>query len=113
MTDLMMIVMKAATEAGMKTGMALVEREKLVIGMMTTMVDTGTHVVVMEIVMAEITRNAIAEMVIEMTIIEEEVRVSITSMDQEAGAPTETETMLLMKMVNTHLGMCLYSLMLE
>ena len=83
-TDMRMIVMKAATEAGMKIGMVMGKK-----GMMTGMADMGTHLVVMEIVMAEITKNALAEMVTGMMITVEEVEVlMITSMAQEVGAPT-------------------------
>jgi hypothetical protein len=105
-TDMMMIVM----EAGMRIGMVMVmgEREKQASGMMTGMADMGTQIVVMEIVMAEIMKNAKAEMVIRMMITVEEVEVlMISSMAQEVGALIETETVLLMMMLNIHHGMCL------
>lgn len=109
-TDMRMIVMKAATEAGMKIGMVMVmgKKEKRATGMMTGMADMGTQIVVMEIVMEEIMMNAVAEMVTGMMITVEEVEVlMITNMAQEVGAPTEKKTVLLMMMVNILLGMCL------
>lgn len=109
-TDVRMIVMKAATEAGMKIGMVMVmgKKEKRATGMMTGMADMGTQIVVMEIVMEEIMMNAVAEMVTGMMITVEEVEVlMITNMAQEVGAPTEKKTVLLMMMVNILLGMCL------
>lgn len=109
-TDMRMIVMKAATEAGMKIGMVMVmgKKEKRATGMMTGMADMGTQIVVMEIVMEEIMMNAVAEMVTGMMITVEEVEVlMITNMAQEVGARTEKKTVLLMTMVNILLGMCL------
>ena len=109
-TDMRMIVMKAAMEAGMKIGMVMVmgKKEKWATGMMTGMADMGTQIVVMEIVMEEIMMNAVAEMVTGMMITVEEVEVlMITNMAQEVGALTETKTVLLMMMVNILLGMCL------
>lgn len=109
-TDMRMIVMKAATEAGMKIGMVMVmgKKEKRATGMMTGMADMGTQIVVMEIVMEEIMMNAVAEMVTGMMITVEEVEVlMITNMAQEVGAPTEKKTVLLMMMVNILPGMCL------
>lgn len=107
-TDMMMIAMKVVMEAGMKIGMAMGEREKQVIGMMTGMVDMGTHTVVMVIVMAKIMKNGTTEMVTGMMIIGEEVRVlMITNMAQEVGASIEREIVLLMMMVNILLGMYL------
>lgn len=109
-TDMRMIVMKAATEAGMKIGMVMVmgKKEKQATGMMTGMADMGTQIVVMEIVMEEIMMNAVAEMVTGMMITVEEVEVlMITNMAQEVGAPTEKKTVLLMMMVNILPGMCL------
>jgi hypothetical protein len=101
-TNMMMIVM----EAGMRIGMVMVmgEREKQATGMMTDMADMGTQIAVMEIVM----KSAIAEMVIRMMITVEEVEVlMISRMAQEVGALIETETVLLMMMVNILHGMCL------
>jgi hypothetical protein len=78
-------------------------REKRATGMMTGMADMGTQIVVMEIVMAEIMKNAITEMVIRMMITVEEVEVlMISSMAQEVGALIETGTVLLMMMLNIH-----------
>lgn len=102
-TNMMMTVMKADMEAGMKIemDMAMGEKENTAIGMMIDMVDMETHMVVMEIVMAEIMRNATAKMGIGMMIIGEEVK-ALMVMVQEAGV--QIETVVLKMMVTPHLG---------
>lgn len=91
--DMMVIVM----EAGMKTEMVMVmaEKENMAIEMMIGIV---------VIVMAEIMKNAIAEMVTGMMSTGEEVQVLMTTnMAQEAGALIGTAVMMMM--ANIHLGM--------
>lgn len=101
-TDMIMIAMKAAM-VEMKNRMVMGEKESMAIGMMTE-ADMGTRTVGIEIVMVEIMKNITAEKVLGMMIIGEEVEVLMTiNMDQEVGALTEI--VLLMMMVNHHLGM--------
>ena len=96
MTDMMTIVM----EVGRKIEMAMV-MEKKENGDIKMMIE----IVVMEIVMAEIMRIVMAGMVTEMMTTGEEVKVlTITNMNQEAGALIET---VMMMMDKTHLGMYL------
>ena len=63
-------------------------------------------IVVTEIVMAEIMRNAIAEMVTGMMSTVEVL--TMTNMAQETGDLIETMIIILMMMVSVHLGVCLY-----
>lgn len=110
LTNMKMIVMKAAMEAGMKIGMVMEKREIGVIGMMTGLEELGIHIVVMEIVMAENMMNAMAEKVSGMMITGEEVGVLMnTSMALEVEAPIERESVHMMMMVNIHLGKGLLS----
>ena len=95
--DMMMIVMGGRK---IEVDMVMAEKEN---GAIETMIS----IVVMEIVTAEIMRNVMAGMVIEMMTTGEEVEVLITIMTQEAEALTET----MMKMANTHLGMSLSEIM--
>ncbi|XP_059654260.1 clathrin interactor EPSIN 3-like isoform X2 [Cornus florida] len=90
--DMMMIVM----EAEMKIGMVMGKKENGAIGMMTDMVD-----MVMEIVIAEILKNA---MVIMMICVEEVKPLMITSMAREVEALIEIGTVLMKMMVSIHLG---------
>lgn len=110
LTNMKMIVMKAAMEAGMKIGMVMERREIGVIGMMTGLEELGIHIVVMGIVMAENMMNAMAEKVSGMMITGEEVGVLMnTSMALEVEAPIERESVHMMMMVNIHLGKGLLS----
>lgn len=95
-TDMTMIVM----EAGRKIEMAML-MEKIENGAIKMMIE----IVVMEIVMAEIMRIVMAGMVTEMMTTGEEVKVlTVTNMNQEAGAQIEIAMMMMDK---TLLGMYL------
>lgn len=94
--DTMMIDM----ETERKIEMVMEEKENWAIEMMI-------GIIAMEIVMVEIMRNVMAEMVTEMMTTGEEVEVLITNMTREAGARIET---VMMMMANTRLGMSLYDI---
>lgn len=102
-TEMTMTVMKADMEVGMKIemDMALGKIENTTTGMMIDMVDMGTRIVVMEIVMAEIMKNATVEMDTGTMITGEEVK-ALMIMAQEAGVLIETVVMMMI--VNLHLG---------
>ena len=111
--DMMTSATKDVMEAGMMSDMAEVGTPTAgkgngATGMMIGMAEMETLIVVMEIAMAENTRSAMVEMVTEMMITGEEVEaLTITSMAKEVEALIETESALLMMMVNILLGMSL------
>ena len=101
----MMIVMMAVMEVEMMTGMVMGGKENGALEMMTVLVGMGTHMAVMEIALAEIRMNALAEMVTGMMITGEEVEALMTtSMTQEVGALIERGTVLMKMMATIHLG---------
>lgn len=99
--DMMIIIM----ETGRKMEVVLVSEEKE-----NGAIEVMIGMVVMEIVLKEIMRNAIAEMVTGMTSTGEEVKVlMITNMVvQEAGALIKSIIVVMVMMVNVHLGKSLY-----
>lgn len=113
-TNMTMIVMKAAMEAGMRIEMVMVMggKENRAIGMTTGMENKGIHIVVTEIVMAENMMNATAEKVLGMMITEEEVEVLMITMTLEVEALIERESAHWMMMANIHLGNCLLLLII-
>lgn len=111
-TNMMMIVMKAAMEAGMRIEMVMGGKENWAIGMTTGMENKGIHIVVTEIVMAENMMNATAEKVLGMMITEEEVEVLMITMTLEVEALIERESAHWMMMANIHLGNCLLLLII-
>ena len=96
------MMMMVAMETGMKIEMDMVmaKKENTIIGMMNGMVNMGTRMVVMEIIMV---KNGMVGMDIGMMTIREEAEALMITV-QEAGALIEIEIMLLMMMVNPHLG---------
>ena len=97
--DMMMIVMGGRK---IEVDMVMAEKEN---GAIETMIS----IVVMEIVMVETMRNAIAKTATGMMSTGKEVKVSmITNMALEAGALIEIMIAVMMMMVNAHLGMNLY-----
>ena len=101
---MMMIDMKAAMEE-MKIEMVMGEKENGAAEMMTGKVEMGTHMVLKVIVMVEILKNGMVEMVIRMMITEEEVEaMRNTSMALEEGMLIEMGTELLMTRATIHLG---------
>lgn len=100
--DLMVIDMKMTVmEAGRKIEVVMAMAEKK-----NGAIETMISIVVTEIVMAEIMRNAIAEMVTGMMSTVEVL--TMTNMAQETGDLIETMIIILMMMVSVHLGVCLY-----
>lgn len=95
-TDMIMIVMKAAMEMMIRMVMEEKESMAMATGMMIVLAETETLIVVMEIGMAEIMKIAIAEMCTGTMTIAEEVEVSMRIKMAQA------ETLM---MVNYHLGM--------
>lgn len=103
-TNMMMIDMKDAMEAGMKIEMDMAGKENGAVGMMKGTARMGT-LIVMGIVMAETMKIVMEEMVTGMMTTAEEVKMlMITNMAQEVEALTEIETAHVMMMVNIHLG---------
>ena len=101
---MMMIDMKAAMEE-MKIEMVMGEKENGAAEMMTGMVEMGTRMVLKVIVMVEILKNGMVEMVIRMMITGEEVEtMRNTSMALEVGVLIEMATVLLMMRATIHLG---------
>ena len=100
------MMMMVATRMKIEMDMVMAKKENITTGMMNGMVNTGTRMVVMLIVMV---KNGMEEMDIGMTTTGKEVEALMVT-GQEAGAPTEIEIGLLMKMVNPHLGTALNSL---
>lgn len=98
MTNMIMIIMKAAMEAGMMT-MVMEEREIMGIKMMIGIAEMETLMVVMVIVMAEIMKIAMAEMGTGMMTTVEVIVLTVTKMGQ-LGALIETT----LTMVNHQIG---------
>ena len=106
--DLVPMMMTVAMETGMKIEMDMVmaKKKNTTTGMMIGMVNTGTRMVVMEIITV---KNGMRGMDIGMMTIREEAKALMVTV-QEAGALIEIENMLLMMMAIPHLGTVLTSL---
>ena len=101
---MMMIDMKVSME-DMKIEIVMGEKENGAAEMMTGMIEMGTHMVLKLIVMVEILKNGMVEMVIRMMITGEEVKTMWnTSMALEVGVLIEMGTVLLMTRATIHLG---------
>ena len=101
---MMMINMKVFMEE-MKIEIVMGEKENGVAEMMTGMIEMGTHMVLKLIVMVEIIKNGMVEMVIRMMITGEEVKTMWnTNMALEVGVLIEMGTVILMTRATIRLG---------